>query len=182
MKIEEIARVAHEVNRAYCTSIGDTSQVPWEEAPEWQRESAIDGVRKTTKKTTPGDSHRSWLELKEKEGWTYGETKDPDNKTHPCMVPFEELPSEQQTKDYLFLSVVQSLMYPDNDTLENKGKTMKNKLSSTLMTQWDNHYLQIMNYLIHKYDLELMSLEEIQDSAIRATDKYVEALAQRGLE
>ena len=50
------------------------------------------------------------------------------------------------------------------------------------MTQWDNHYLQIMNYLIHKYDLELMSLEEIQDSAIRATDKYVEALAQRGLE
>ena len=42
---EQIARVAHEANRAYCLSLGDPSQLPWEEAPDWAKESAIDGVR-----------------------------------------------------------------------------------------------------------------------------------------
>jgi len=27
---ERIAKVCHEVNRAYCAGIGDNSQVPWE--------------------------------------------------------------------------------------------------------------------------------------------------------
>jgi hypothetical protein len=41
MTKEEIARVAHEVNRAYCEALGDHSQPPWREAPQWQRESAL---------------------------------------------------------------------------------------------------------------------------------------------
>ena len=44
MKVEEIARVAHEVNRAYCQALGDDSQPAWEVAPQWQRDSAINGV------------------------------------------------------------------------------------------------------------------------------------------
>jgi hypothetical protein len=41
-------------------------------------------------------------------GWVYGEVKDPDAKppTHPCIVPFEELPPEQQFKDVLFKTIV----------------------------------------------------------------------------
>jgi hypothetical protein len=41
----DIARVCHEVNRAYCTSLGDESQLPWDSAPQWQKDSAINGVR-----------------------------------------------------------------------------------------------------------------------------------------
>jgi len=37
MDIEDIAKVAHEVNRAYCISIGDNSQQSWECSPEWQK-------------------------------------------------------------------------------------------------------------------------------------------------
>jgi hypothetical protein len=33
MEIEEIAKVAHEVNRAYCQALGDFSQPKWEDAP-----------------------------------------------------------------------------------------------------------------------------------------------------
>ena len=44
MKIVQIAEVAHEANRAYCNSLGDDSQKEWEEAPDWQRQSAIKGV------------------------------------------------------------------------------------------------------------------------------------------
>ena len=34
LKIELIAKVCHDVNRAYCKSVGDDSQVSWEDAPD----------------------------------------------------------------------------------------------------------------------------------------------------
>ena len=39
----------------------------------------------------------------------YGPVKDLDAKQHPCMVPFEQLPVEQQAKDYIFRAVVHAL-------------------------------------------------------------------------
>jgi hypothetical protein len=44
-------------------------------------------------------------------GWVFGEEKDPnaDPPTHPCLVPFEELPTDQRLKDVLFQSVVRGL-------------------------------------------------------------------------
>lgn len=105
------AIVAHEVNRAYCQSLGDMSQVVWDEAPEWQRSSSLMGALAVVDGaiTNPGDAHRLWLEQKQSEGWTYGDVKDPEAKTHPCMVPFEQLPAEQQTKDLLFLATVRGV-------------------------------------------------------------------------
>lgn len=111
-QIEQIARVAHEANRAYCETLGDTSQVPFDAAPGWQKQSAVEGVRGIYEGriTGPGDSHRSWQAEKEREGWKYGEVKDAAAKTHPCMVPFEELPVEQQVKDHLFFAVVKAIL------------------------------------------------------------------------
>lgn len=108
---DAIARVCHEVNRAYCASIGDHSQPSWEDAPAWQRQSAITGVGFifAHPKAKPSDSHVSWLAEKERDGWKYGPVKDPVKKEHPCFVPYEELPVEQRTKDYLFQAVVRSL-------------------------------------------------------------------------
>lgn len=44
MNAEQIAQIVHEANRAYCATIGDFSQAKWDEAPDWQKASAIDGV------------------------------------------------------------------------------------------------------------------------------------------
>lgn len=106
--VERIARVAHEVNRAYCASLGDLSQPAWENAPAWQRSSAMDGVRfiLANPGATPADSHDNWLREKERTGWTWGPEKDPEAKQHPCMVPYDQLPLEQRTKDYLFRAAV----------------------------------------------------------------------------
>ncbi len=111
MQIEEIARLAHEVNAAYCRSLGDNSQPPWEEAPDWQKDSAINGVqyRINNPDSTPEDSHNNWLKQKTEEGWRYGEVKDPDAKTHPCFCHYADLPQAQRTKDYLFQGVVDAL-------------------------------------------------------------------------
>lgn len=111
MRAEDIARVAHEVNRAYCKSIGDDSQVEWEQAPQWQRDSAINGVlyRLNHPHATPADMHASWMAQKVEEGWQWGDKKDVEKKLHPCMVPYDQLPLEQRTKDYLFGAVVEAL-------------------------------------------------------------------------
>ena len=111
MEIAEIARVAHEINRAYCQAIGDNSQPVWEEAPDWQKANAINGVKFHTEnpKAGPDASHNSWLEEKRAAGWKYGPVKNPEAKEHPCFIPYEGLPTEQKAKDYLFRAVVHSL-------------------------------------------------------------------------
>lgn len=110
--IGAIAQVAHEANRAYCATIGDFSQPSWEDAPAWQRLSAVEGVTKIVDGTVkvPQDSHASWSDHKLKDGWKYGPVKDPEKKEHPCLVPFADLPPEQQAKDRLFFNVVQALL------------------------------------------------------------------------
>lgn len=105
---ESLAHIAYEANRAYCRSIGDYSHKPWDEAPEWQRASCMQGIEGALQGKTAEESHQNWLRVKEKEGWVYGETKDPDKKTHPCMMPFDQLPEDQQVKDSIYLAVIQA--------------------------------------------------------------------------
>lgn len=107
-----IAKTCHNVNKAYCESIGDNSQPSWENAPDWQKESAVKGVEfhLSNPDSKSSDSHNSWLAEKVANGWVYGPVKDPEKKEHPCMVPYEELPKEQQTKDALFIAVVKSFV------------------------------------------------------------------------
>lgn len=107
--IEACARAAHEANRAYCIAIGDTSQPSWEEAPDWQKSSACNGVEGALAGSTPEQSHASWLEEKTRTGWKYGPVKDPEKKEHPCFVAYEDLPLAQRAKDVIFVRVVRAV-------------------------------------------------------------------------
>ena len=111
MNKEKIAQVAHETNRVYCETIGDFSQPSWANAPDWQRESAVNGVKFHIDNPDAGcaASHESWLKEKYDNGWKYGEVKDPEKKEHPCCVPYDELPAEQTVKDALFVGVVRAV-------------------------------------------------------------------------
>ena len=111
MTVENVAKIAHELNASYCRSIGDDSQLSWEDAPEWQKESAVNGVKFHLEHpdASPSASHESWLKQKTEEGWKYGAVKNPETKEHPCFVPYEQLPTEQKSKDYLFKQVIDSL-------------------------------------------------------------------------
>jgi hypothetical protein len=108
MTITDVARVCHEANGSLCASQGDFSQTSWDEAPDWQKESAIKGVEFALKNpdATPADQHESWSAQKIADGWVYGPVKDAEKKTHHCLVPYSELPPEQQQKDYLFRAIV----------------------------------------------------------------------------
>lgn len=112
MDTYRIAHIAHEVNRAYCVSLGDNSQPTWENAPDWQIASAVDGVQflASNPDATPERSHANWLAHKQRDGWRCGPVKDPAKKEHPCMVPYDQLPPSQRLKDHLFHAVVRAAL------------------------------------------------------------------------
>jgi len=111
MKIEDIARICHEANKAYCESLGDFSQFSWLQSPDWQKNSSIAGVkfRLNNIHGTPEEQHQAWLVQKRETGWKYGPVKDVDKKEHPCFLPYNNLPELQKVKDVLFISIVDCL-------------------------------------------------------------------------
>jgi len=50
----------------------------------------------------------NWMKEKLENGWTFGDVKDENLKTHPCMVSYSELPQLQRTKDFIFKAIVDS--------------------------------------------------------------------------
>lgn len=43
--------------------------------------------------------HEVWAETRIKQGWTYGTERNDELKTHPCLIPYEELPEEEKEYD-----------------------------------------------------------------------------------
>lgn len=112
MDVTQIARVCHEANKAFCESIGDFSQMPWDEAEDWQQVSAINGVEfAINNPDAPAwAQHDAWMSDKVKDGWKYGPIKNPLIKEHPCLVAFSELPTDQRIKDHLFKGIVKAFI------------------------------------------------------------------------
>lgn len=107
-----VAGVCHEASRALCRAFGDDSQTPFKVAPRWQVEGTVKGVAYLlmNPEAGPEDSHTAWMAEKRADGWVYGEEKDAEKKTHPRMVPFVQLPPNQQAKDYVFHAIVRAMM------------------------------------------------------------------------
>src|SRR5690606_32599679 len=100
------ARVCHEANRVLQAINGEPVNPPWDEAPEWMQASTLNGVENILDNdATPEESHQNWMRERAAAGWIYGPVKDEAALTHPCMVPYDELPLEQQLKDHLFHSI-----------------------------------------------------------------------------
>ncbi len=51
--------------------------------------------------------HEVWAAGRIREGWVYGEVKDDQKKTTPCLVPYEDLPDSE--KDYDRNSAMETL-------------------------------------------------------------------------
>lgn len=113
MNFSQIAMVCHAANRQYQLLINDPNPSPeWDDCLPEIRESVRHGVKAIVEdpEVTPLELHARWCEFKRTHGWKYGEVKDEDAKTHPCLVPYGDLPESQRKKDYLFRNIVLALM------------------------------------------------------------------------
>ena len=45
------------------------------------------------------NSHDLWAAQRLAEGWTYGPQRDDAKKTHPCLVPYGQLPESEKEYD-----------------------------------------------------------------------------------
>lgn len=110
--LEYIARLCHDIMRVFNSSIGDDSLTSWDSTAEETKNSTRKGVAHLilNPSTTPEETHEKWVEDKRCEGWSHGQYKDPDSKTHPCMVPYFDLGVEHRLKDHLFRNTVLSVL------------------------------------------------------------------------
>ena len=107
-KIEVVARAVHEAVRAYQGALGEAEARPWS-AAEWEREATLEAVELAIKNPTPGAQHEEWCASKRRAGWRFGPIKDESKKTHPSLVPFEQLSATEQRKDAIIISISQAL-------------------------------------------------------------------------
>lgn len=109
-----IARTIHEAIRGWVAAHGETPLEPWPSASEWTKRSTMESIlwRIENPDAPHAAQHEQWLEQLRRDGWVFGETKDFDRKTHPMMIPYEELPEFEKRKDAIFNALALSLSEP----------------------------------------------------------------------
>jgi hypothetical protein len=109
--IETIAQVVHAAIRAYQIALGEAPSPEWAAAEEWQRASTREAVRYQLANPTAlvSAEHDRWMAERLRDGWVWGPVKDPAAKTHPLLIPYEQLPEDQRRKDALVKAIVGAL-------------------------------------------------------------------------
>lgn len=111
MNVTQVARIAHEVNRAFCASIGGGAGLAWDKASASDREAAMMSVTALSRGfSTPEHIHEAWVREMSLNGWTHGPVVDVQAKTHPNLTDYAALPRDIQTRDALFVAVVRGAL------------------------------------------------------------------------
>lgn len=76
-----------------------------EEAFRAQMLPVIEMMCGPNRKTSPEELHDDWVKAYEKMGWEYGPIRDPVAKTHPDMVPYDQLELRERDKDAVFVAL-----------------------------------------------------------------------------
>jgi hypothetical protein len=107
------ARAAHEAIRTLQIENKEPNVAsPWETVGQDIKDSCFIGIERVIEnlEVTNEELHDSWIETKKSQGWRYGRERSEEDKLHPCMVPYRELPQFQRLKDAMFRNVVKAVL------------------------------------------------------------------------
>jgi hypothetical protein len=110
-EVDACGRHAHEGHRTYRELMGDNSHKPWEGLSDEEKAP----VRLAVIGIVEGDddaerSHNRWVNNLRAEGWEQGPRKDRELKTHPNLTGWDELPTETQELNQMFVRSVKSMI------------------------------------------------------------------------
>lgn len=79
------------------------AQYPQSLFDEAQRQRRIEAMKKCAEETFgESDRHEAWMKMHVESGWVYGERFDPAAKTHPNLLPWDQLPETTRSKAKIF--------------------------------------------------------------------------------
>lgn len=107
--LERQAVFIYEAARLQAASVGaPIIPEPWDDRDEKFRTQMLGNVAKMMgpdRFTDPVEAHNSWWDAYQDMGWVYGPERNVDAKTHPDMVPFEDLGWEERIKDAVYIAL-----------------------------------------------------------------------------
>ena len=81
---------------------------PWADREEPFRKQFFDVINRQCgphRSKSPEELHGSWMQSYLSMGWIYGEKYDAEEKTHPDLVPYDQLPELERDKDAVFVAL-----------------------------------------------------------------------------
>lgn len=111
LTVNAVAAICHEANRQYCIQAGLDAGSPWTDLSADEQKPTLLSVEHLIKNpdVTPKSAHETWVKDRLDAGWTFGDTRDDDNKVHNLLVDYDQLAEADRVKDELILGVVNSL-------------------------------------------------------------------------
>lgn len=106
---ERRAIFVYEVARMQAAAVGaPVVPEPWSARDDAFRDQFVDVIKMMTgpdRKSDPEELHNDWWDKYKEMGWVYGRERDPVAKTHPDMVPYNELGWREKNKDAVFVAL-----------------------------------------------------------------------------
>ena len=107
------ARAAHEAIRTLQIENREPNVAsPWAAVGQDIKESCLIGIERVIEnpEVSNEELHNSWIETKLLQGWKFGPIRSEEDKLHPCMVPYSNLPQFQKLKDAMFRNIVRAVL------------------------------------------------------------------------
>ncbi len=110
-RLDAIARTVHEALRGWAAAHGQHDIPAWDDAPGWMHASTRESVLHALENggSDGRSQHEQWLAQKQADGWRHGPVKDAAAKTHPLMIPWDQLPDWERRKDTLINALARAL-------------------------------------------------------------------------
>jgi len=116
MKKIYIASIAHLALAALSDFAGEQNVIhEFDQLPDAQKDGLIAGVDMLIANKDAGADarHNAWMENMLADGWKFSKKRSDEAKTHPRLVPFDQLPKKEIAKEKLLHAIVRAMESSD---------------------------------------------------------------------